>query len=90
MESRFELAAVRLAERWLASGRMIVSSDDMKIARDFLEQAGCNVRELPGVVIRVEDEHGHVEELSREGVLLLAFRRLVACLRDGRPRRLAR
>jgi hypothetical protein len=30
------LAAVRLAERWLANGRVTVSSDDMKIARDFL------------------------------------------------------
>ena len=90
VESRFELAAVRLAERWLASGRMTVSSDDMKITRDFLEQVGCHVRELPGVLIRIEDEHGHVEEMSREGALLLAFRRLVACLRDGRSRRLAR
>jgi len=90
VESRFELAAVRLAERWLATGRMTVSADDMRIARDFLEQAGCNVRELPGVLVRVEDEHGHVEEMSRETALLLAFRRLVAYLRDGRPRRVAR
>ena len=86
MESRFELAAVRLAERWLANGRVTVSSDDMKIARDFLEQVGCNVRELPGVLIRFEDEHGHVEEVSRETALLLAFRRLVAQLRNGRAR----
>jgi hypothetical protein len=86
VESRFELAAVRLAERWLANGRVTVSSDDMKIARDFLEQVGCNVRELPGVLIRFEDEHGHVEEVSRETALLLAFRRLVARLRDERSR----
>ena len=86
MESRFELAAVRLAERWLANGRVTVSSDDMKIARDFLEQVGCNVRELPGVLIRFEDEHGHVEEVSRETALLLAFRRLVARLRHERSR----
>jgi hypothetical protein len=86
VESRFELAAVRLAERWLANGRVTVSSDDMKIARDFLEQVGCNVRELPGVLIRFEDEHGHVEEVSRETALLLAFRRLVARLRTGRSR----
>ncbi len=52
VESRFELAAVRLAERWLAAGRVTVSSDDLRIARDFLEQVGCNVRELPGVLVR--------------------------------------
>lgn len=86
MESRFELAAVRLAERWLASGRVTVSSDDLRIAREFLEQVGCNVRELPGTLVRFEDEHGHVEEMSRETALLLAFRRLVARVRDGRAR----
>jgi hypothetical protein len=90
VESRFELAAMRLAERWLASGRVTVSSDDLKIARDFLEQVGCNVRELPGVLVRFEDERGHVVEVSRETALLLAFRRLVARLRDDRPRRLGR
>ena len=42
--------------RWLATGRMTVSADDLKIARDFLEQVGCNVRELPGVLVQLEDE----------------------------------
>lgn len=84
VESRFDLAAVRLAERWLASGRVTVSADDLKIAREFLEQVGCNVRELPGVLVRFEDEHGHVEEISREAALLLAFRRLVARGRAAR------
>jgi hypothetical protein len=82
VESRFELAAMRLAERWLAAGRVTVSSDDLRIARDFLEQVGCNVRELPGVVVQFEDEHGHVEQMSREAALLAALRRLVAHLRD--------
>ena len=84
VESRFELAAVRLAERWIASGRVTVSADDLKIAGDFLEQAGCNVRQLPGMLVRFEDEHGHVAEISREAALLLAFRRLVARARVAR------
>lgn len=78
VESRFELAAVRLAETWLSAGRVTVSADDLKIAYDFLEQVGCNVRELPGVLVQVEDEDGRVEEMSREAAILVAFRRLVA------------
>jgi len=84
VQSRFELAVVRLADAWLATGRVTASADDLKIARDYLEQVGWNVRELPGVLVRLEDEDGHVEELSREAVILVAFRRLVARLRGSR------
>jgi hypothetical protein len=84
VESRFELAVVRLAEGWLAQGRVTASADDLKIARDFLEQVGCNVRELPGVLVRFEDEDGRVQEMSREGAILAAFRRLVAHHRPAR------
>jgi hypothetical protein len=85
VETRFELAAVRLAESWLAAKRVTASADDLRIARDFLEQVGCNVRELPGVLVQLEDEAGHVEEMSREAAILVAFRRLVAHHRPGRP-----
>jgi hypothetical protein len=85
VETRFELAAVRLAESWLAAKRVTASADDLKIARDFLEQVGCNVRELPGVLVQLEDEAGNVEEMSREAAVLVAFRRLVAHHRPGRP-----
>jgi hypothetical protein len=78
VESRFELAVVRMAESWLAAKRVTASADDLKIARDYLEQVGCNVRELPGVLVRVEHEDGHVEEMSREAAILVALRRLVA------------
>jgi hypothetical protein len=84
VESRFELAAVRMAENWLSARRVTASADDLRIARDFLEQVGCNVRELPGVLVQLEDEDGHVVELSREGAILVAFRRLVARLRPAR------
>ncbi len=84
IESRFELAAVRLAETWLAAKRVTASADDLRIARDFLEQVGCNVRELPGVLVQVEDEAGRVQEMSREAAVIVAFRRLVAYLRPLR------
>jgi hypothetical protein len=84
VESRFELAAVRLAESWLAAKRVTASADDLKIARDFLEQVGCNVRELPGVLVELEDEDGRVQEMSREAALVVAFRRLVAHRRPAR------
>jgi hypothetical protein len=85
VESRFELAAVRIADAWLAAGRIKASADDLQIARDFLEQVGCNVRELPGVLVQLEDEEGRVEEMSREAAILEAFRRLVARARYARP-----
>jgi hypothetical protein len=84
VQSRFELAAVRIADAWLAAGRAKASADDLQIARVFLEQVGCNVRELPGVLVRLEDEDGRVEEMSREAAIVVAFRRLVARRRPDR------
>jgi hypothetical protein len=84
VESRFELAAARLAEGWLAAKRVTASADDLKIARDFLEQVGWNVRELPGVLVQLEDEDGRVQEMSREAAILVAFRRLVSERRPAR------
>jgi len=78
VRSRFELAAVRIADAWLAAGHAKASADDLQMARDFLEQVGCNVRELPGVLVRLEDEDGRVVEMSREAAIVVAFRRLVA------------
>ena len=85
VESRFELAAVRIADAWLAARRVKASADDLQIARDFLEQVGCNVRELPGVLVQLENEDGRVEEMSREAAIVEAFRRLVARGRYARP-----
>jgi hypothetical protein len=84
VRSRFELAAVRIADAWLAAGHAKASADDLQMARDFLEQVGCNVRELPGVLVRLEDEEGRVEEMSREAAIVVAFRRLVARARPAR------
>ena len=83
VRSRFELAAARIADAWLAAGQVKASAADLQIARDFLEQVGCNVRELPGVLVRLENEDGSIEDMSREAAILVAFRRLVARLRPG-------
>ena len=84
VQSRFELAAVRIADAWLAAGHAKASADDLQMARDFLQQVGCNVRDLPGVLVRIEDEDGRVEEISREAAIVVAFRRLVARKRPDR------
>ena len=85
--TRFEVAAVRMAEGWLDAGRMSVSATDLRIAREFLEGIGCKVRDLPGVLVRLVHRDGHAEDMTREAAVVLAYRRLAArtrYLRDAR------
>jgi hypothetical protein len=74
--SRFELAASRMAEQWLSAGHMSVSAGDLRIAREFLEQTGITVEETPGVLIRLTHRDGRTQEMTREGAVMLALRRL--------------
>jgi hypothetical protein len=76
VRARFELAACRMAEAWLAAGRVRVSASDMKLAREFLEQAGWRVEDTPGCRVRVVTHEGHAEEMTREAAVLAALRRL--------------
>ncbi len=76
--THFEVAAVRMAEKWLEDGRMTVSAGDLRIAREFLEGIGCKVRELPGVRVRLVHRDGHSEDMTREAAIVLAYRRLAA------------
>jgi hypothetical protein len=79
--SRFELAASRMADAWLRAGRVTVSREDLRIARDFLEQAGWVVRDLGcGLVELTGKRGGPSREMSFEALVLLAMRRLA-----GRP-----
>jgi hypothetical protein len=79
--SRFELAASRMADAWLRAGRVTVSREDLRIARDFLEQAGWVVRDLGcGLVELAAKRGGPSREMSFEALVLLAMRRLA-----GRP-----
>jgi hypothetical protein len=75
--SRFELAASRMADAWLRAGRVTVSREDLRIARDFLEQAGWVVREVGcGLVELAGKRGGPSQEMSFEALVLVAMRRL--------------
>jgi len=78
VRSRFELAAARMADAWLRAGGVRVSTHDFRIARDFLERDGWTVEELPGVFVRLRCGDLLSDEMTREGAVLVALRRLVA------------
>jgi len=52
VKARFELAARRIVEAWVAAGRIKVSAGDMKIAGEFLELAGFSVEHAVGTLVR--------------------------------------
>ena len=75
--SRFELAASRMADAWLRTGRVTVSREDLQIARDFLEQTGCVIRDVGcGLVELASKRGGPSQEMTFEALVLLAMRRL--------------
>lgn len=76
VESRFELAALRMADAWQEAGRVEVTSADLRIAREFLERVGFSVWEKIGGVIHIVRRDGRTEETTREGLMLVAFRQL--------------
>lgn len=78
VETRFELAAWRMVERWVTAGSISVSAGDIRMAREFLEHAGFRVEDIEGLRIRLVTRDGHIEELTREAAVLLALRRLAA------------
>ena len=76
VKTRFELAAARLAERYVSNGRIAVSPGEMELAREFLEHHGCRIEPLGAGQYRLVNRYGQTEQLSREGAFLAAFRRL--------------
>ena len=78
VESRFALAAARMADAWLRAGHIRVSAHDFRIVRDFLERDGWTVEELPGVSVRLQSGGVLSAEMTREAAALVALRRLVA------------
>jgi hypothetical protein len=76
VETRFEVAAARLLDTWLAARRMSVSAEELRIAGEFLARLGWRVTEGSGLAVRLTRPDGRVEESSREDVLMLALRRL--------------
>lgn len=77
VESRFELAALRMADEWRDAGRVEVTTADARIAREFLERSGLTVFEKIGGIVHVVRRDGRIEETTREGLMLIAFRSLV-------------
>ena len=76
VRSRFELAVRRMMDAWFAAGRVRVSPGDVKLAREFLEQTGCRVEDVPGALVRVVSRDGGAQELSGEATVVAALRRL--------------
>jgi len=76
VSTRFELAIGRMIERWVAAGRVQISPSDVQLAREFLEQDGCKVEDLPDLRIRVVSRRGRGEEMTREDAVVTALRRL--------------
>jgi len=76
VRTRFELAIQRLIDAWITAGRLEVSPADLKLAREFLEHAGCKVEDTPQARIRIVNRDGQVEEMSREDAVMAALRRL--------------
>ena len=74
--TRFELGVQRMIDTWIAAGRLEVSPEDLQLAREFLVQAGWKVEDAPGLRIRIVDREGQVAEMSREGAVMAALRRL--------------
>ena len=73
---RFEIAAARMIEAWIAAGRMAVSAGEMELAREFLEHDGWTVREVPGTRVQLVRGTGSAREVSREDAVMTALRRL--------------
>ena len=74
--TRFELFARRLMETWISAGHVQVSADDFHMAAEFLRQAGWNVVETAGLMVRLRRKDGETHELTREATLMLAVRQL--------------
>lgn len=76
VRTRFELAVRRMVDTWLETGQVRVSAGDAKLAREFLEQAGCTVEDVPGTMMRVVNREGRAQEMTREAAVMVALRRL--------------
>jgi hypothetical protein len=74
--TQFELFAGRLMEAWLVAGHVQVSSGDLKMAADFLRQAGWGVEETAGLMVKLRGRDGRTREMTREDTLLFAVRTL--------------
>jgi len=78
VRTRFELAVRRMMDTWLSDGRVKVSPTDVQLAREFLEDSGCKVEDAPNARVRLVNDEGRTQEMSREATVMVALRRLAA------------
>jgi hypothetical protein len=78
VSSRFELAIGRMVDGWLAAGRVEISPDDVRIAREFLEAGGWRLEEVTGGWFHVVKRDGRTQEMTREAAVIAALRKLAA------------
>jgi hypothetical protein len=78
VRTRFELAVGRMMDAWIAAGRVRVSPRDVKLAREFLEQTGWTFEETSNARVRVVNQQGRAQEMTREAAVVTAMRRLVS------------
>jgi len=90
LEWRFELAARRIAETWLATREIVASLDDLRLATPFLRHLGLTVEPLPGLEVRLVSEGGGATVMSREAAILTAIRHLAALGAQRSARTVAR
>jgi hypothetical protein len=76
VSSRFELAAGRMVDAWLAAGRMEISAADVRLVSEFLEASGWRVEEVPGGRMRIVKRDGRTQEMTREAAVMAALRKL--------------
>lgn len=76
VSSRFQLAAGRMVDAWLAAGRVDISAADIRLVSEFLEAIGWRVEEVPGARVRVVKRDGRTQEMTREAAVMAALRKL--------------
>jgi len=76
VSNRFELAVGRIIDGWLESGRVDVSKVDAQLAREFLEENGWRLEDMPGARIRAVRRDGRTQEMTREATVMAALRKL--------------
>jgi hypothetical protein len=74
LQTRFELAAARIADAWLDSRHISTTAADYRMAREFLEEFGWVVEPRPGLTVRILREHTFSEEIPREEMVAIALR----------------
>ena len=77
LQTRFEVAAARIADAWLESRHISTTTADYRMAREFLEESGWVVEPRPGLTVRILRGHTLAEDIPREEMVAIALRLLL-------------